>query len=360
MNKAVIVALLCFVAFASASKLNKRITLARSEPTVAEQLQDIESSEFGRKILDTIALQVKNNSPLSDISQMLAEIRQDLILQEHEADNEHAQQVQECEDEVIEYNRRIDLATNTRDEAQTEIILLQGEVAVLRGDVASKAGQLEIIDNRDAAIRAEREADRFAYEARIATNNEVLSAIDLILEKMSGMTPGSSSAAVLAQLSKIGKSNPILALAQLASTFNAESFRTATTRLEALRDSLEETNAKDTEEEEKAAADFNTVIGELTTTRRNIAAAKAESEGALAQAEAALALQESILEESVNELASAQTGLANKEATCEDWTATWERNKEARNNELNLIGQVQNIIATKLDTASMLLQKRNV
>jgi hypothetical protein len=238
--------------------------------------------------------------------------------------------------------------------------LLQGEVAVLRGDVAAKAAQLEIIDNRDAAIRAEREADRFAYEARIATNNEVLSAIDLILEKMSGMTPGSSSAAVLAQLNKIGKSNPILALAQLASTFNAESFRTATARLEALRDSLEETNAKDTEEEEKAVADFNTTIGELTTTRRNIAAAKAESEGALAQAEAALSLQESILDESVNELASAQTGRANKETTCADWSATWERNKEARNNELNLIGQVQNIIATKLDTAEMLLQKREV
>jgi predicted nucleic acid-binding Zn-ribbon protein len=136
--------------------------------------------------------------------------------------------------------------------------------------------------------------------------------------------------------------------------------RSATARLEALRESLEETNARDTEAEEKALADFNTTIGELTTTRRNIAAAKAESEGQLAQAEAALSLQESILSEAVNELASAQTGLANKIATCEDWTATWERNKEARNVELNLIGQVQNIIATKLDTATMLLQKRTV
>lgn len=359
MNKTVI-ALFCLVAFASAAKLNKRITLARSEPTVAEQINDIEGSEFGKKILDTIALQIKNESPLTDISVMLAEIRQDLILQEHEADNEHARQVQECETEITEYNRRIDLASNTRDEAQTEIVLLQGEVAVLRQDVAAKAAELAIIDNRDAAIRADREAERFAYETRIATNNEVLSAIDLILEKMGGMTPGSSSSAVLAQLNKIGKSNPILALAHLASTFTAESFRTATTRLEALRESLEETNARDTEQEEKALADFNTVIGELTATRRNVAAAKAESEGQLAQAEAALSLQESILTEAVNELASAQTGLANKTQTCEDWTSTWETNKEQRNTELNLIGQVQNIIATKLDTASMLLQKREI
>jgi hypothetical protein len=360
MNKTILVALMCFAVMTSASKLNKRITIAHTEPTVAQQLEDIESSEFGKKILYTIALQIKNDSPLTDIARMLAEIRQDLILQEHEADNLHAQQEQECEDEVIEYNRRIDVAEVTRDDAQTEIVLLQGEVAVLKADVLSKSGQLNILDNREAALRSEREADAFAFQARIATNNEVLSAIDLILEKLSGITPSTSSAAVLAQLNKIGKSNPILALAHIASTFNAESFRTATSRLEALRDSLEETNANDTAEEERSVADFNTAIGELTATRREIAAAKAESEGALAQAEAALSLQESILDESVNELASAQTGRANKEATCADWSATWERNKEARNNELNLIGQVQNIIATKLDTASMLLQKREV
>jgi len=360
MNKFVLVALLGLVCFASASKLNKRMTIAHSEPTVAQQFDEIEVSEFGRKILDTIALQVKNNSPLTDIARMLAEIRQDLILQEHESDNTHAQQTQECETEIVEYNRRIDLATVTRDDAQTEITLLQGEVAVLRQDVAAKAVQLAIIDNREAALRADREAEAFAYQTRIATNNEVLAAIDLILEKMAGMSPGASTASVLAQLNKIGKSNPILALAHLASTFNEASFRTATARLETLRDSLEETNARDTEQEETAVADFNSAIGELTTTRRNIAAAKAESEGQLAQAESALALQESILDEAVNELSSAQTGKANKETTCADWHATWERNKEARNNELNLIGQVQNIIATKLDTAEMLLQKRQV
>jgi hypothetical protein len=41
-------------------------------------LKSVENSNFGKKILDTIALQVKNKSPLGDIARLLAEIRTNL------------------------------------------------------------------------------------------------------------------------------------------------------------------------------------------------------------------------------------------------------------------------------------------
>jgi len=69
-------------------------------------------------------------------------------------------------------------------------------------------------------------------------------------------------------------------------------------------------------------------------------------------------LQENILEEAVDELATSLSGKSNKEGVCADWSATWERNKEVRVQELNLIGQVQNIIATKLDSALIYLKER--
>jgi len=94
-------------------------------------LEEISNNDFGRKILDTIALQVKNRSPIGDIARMLAEIRQDLILQEEEADTLHAAQEVECEEEIAEFARRIDSAQVARDDAQTEIQLLEGEIAVL-------------------------------------------------------------------------------------------------------------------------------------------------------------------------------------------------------------------------------------
>jgi len=48
--------------------------------SVFNQLKNVENSNFGKKILDTIALQVKNKSPLGDIAKLLAEIREKLAV----------------------------------------------------------------------------------------------------------------------------------------------------------------------------------------------------------------------------------------------------------------------------------------
>jgi len=135
MNKSIIVALIIAnIAFSNAAFL-KSSKKEVPQFTVFNQLEQIESNEFGKKILDTIALQMKNKSPLSDIARMLAEIRQDLILQEHEADNLHSQQEHECEEEITEYARRIDEAQVARDDAETEILLLHAEISNLENDI---------------------------------------------------------------------------------------------------------------------------------------------------------------------------------------------------------------------------------
>jgi chromosome segregation ATPase len=46
------------------------------------QLREIQDSDFGKRILDTIALQLANKSPLADVARMLQEIRQNLALQQ--------------------------------------------------------------------------------------------------------------------------------------------------------------------------------------------------------------------------------------------------------------------------------------
>jgi len=210
---------------------------------------------------------MKNKSPLSDIARMLAEIRQDLVLQEHDADSEHSRQVNECESEIEEYERRIDTAQVTRDDAQGEISMLQGEIANLTSDVKNKSKQLEILDNRDLQLKSDRDSDAFNFAARTAQTTEVLGAIDLIIEKLSGIAPDSSAESVLLQLTKIGKSNPILALAQVASTFSSDSLKKVVGKVDELKESLESSLAQDNNDEEQAISDFNSLMGEISTTR---------------------------------------------------------------------------------------------
>jgi len=330
-----------------------------NKAVIFAQLEEMDKVEFGKKILDTIDLQIKNNSPMSDIARMLAEIRQDLTLQNHEADQLHSGQVVQCETQITEFNRRIDVASVQRDDAETEIGLLSSDIANFRADISNKAKQLEILDNREITLRTERENDAFAYAARTAQTQEVIGALEMILEKLKGISPGASSASVLAQLSKIGNTNPILALAQVASGFTAESLGKVTGVLEQLKDDLDESLITDAADEEAAIADYETLLGEILTTRANIAHAKAEAENGLAQAEGALALQQNILAEAVSELTSAQSGLAKKTAYCEEETATWSRNRDQRNAELAMIARVNEIIATKLDHARVYLQQRS-
>lgn len=54
-----------------------------TDPNMAvfAQLEQIEESEMGRKLLDTIALQMKNKSPLAEIAKMLQDLRENLVLQ---------------------------------------------------------------------------------------------------------------------------------------------------------------------------------------------------------------------------------------------------------------------------------------
>lgn len=55
---------------------------SKSQFSIFNQLETVEQHGFGKKILDTIALQLKNQAPLADVAKMLADIRQDLVLKD--------------------------------------------------------------------------------------------------------------------------------------------------------------------------------------------------------------------------------------------------------------------------------------
>jgi len=124
MRKIAIVALLLLnIALSSAVFLKKP---SQTTFNVFAQLKNVEQSSFGKKIIDTVALQLKNKSPLQDIAKLLAEIRTDLVVQQKEADSLQSARETECEEEITEYNRRIEVATGIQNDAEAEITILKG------------------------------------------------------------------------------------------------------------------------------------------------------------------------------------------------------------------------------------------
>jgi hypothetical protein len=64
---------------------------------------------------------MKNKAPLADIAKMLQDLRENLILQQQEADLQNAATLADCEAEIYGYNRRIEFASNEITESSNEI-----------------------------------------------------------------------------------------------------------------------------------------------------------------------------------------------------------------------------------------------
>jgi len=327
--------------------------------SVFADLSSLEQHEFGRKILDTIALQIKSQSPLQDIARMLDEIRQDLVTQQADSDALHNQQEQECADTIASLDRCISDNTNTKDEAENEISILEAEIARINGEIKIKEAQLDILNRRDTELDDARTRDSEEFARRQTQGVEVVGALELIIEKLSTIPANENDAnLVLAELAKIGSSNPILALVQVAATFSPEALANVIGKIESLRVSLAASLEDDKREEADAIAEYQTLKSEISSTRTNISNALADLRTQLGQDENALALQERIYQEAVANIGRCQEEKVAKLQQCEEWRTKYGEDKKQRGSEIEIVKQVEAIIATKLDTIKDYLKER--
>jgi peptidoglycan hydrolase CwlO-like protein len=209
MNKFIIASLLLInIALNGAVYLKKPVG---SHQATFAQLREINDSDFGKRILDTIALQLANKSPLSDVASMLAEIRTNLILQQQESDSLHVAQEQECADTIAQLEATINTCQAAADDAAEQIGVLKSEIKAWGIKITQMNNQLDILSARQSQLALAREQDHAAFLQRQEQGPVVLGALDMIVEKLRTIVPTSVDGA-FAELAKIGKSNPIAAL----------------------------------------------------------------------------------------------------------------------------------------------------
>jgi hypothetical protein len=84
---------------------------------------------------------------------------------------------------------------------------------------------LKLLDERSLSLRDQRKAESADYHKRVRRFEEVLAALDLIIGKVREIKPDdakTATKAALVELARIGNTNPILALVQIASTFSKD------------------------------------------------------------------------------------------------------------------------------------------
>ena len=154
-----IIALLCTSTFASSTFLG-------SNKKLISTLKAIDTTEFGKNLLDTIALQMSSNAPMDDIAGLLRDMITDLRRQQEEGDEAFAAKTHECNTEIEDYEARIEHATNEIQEATQAIKGLRSRKRDLEKSIKTRETELRILDEHETQLRADRKHDHESFLVR--------------------------------------------------------------------------------------------------------------------------------------------------------------------------------------------------
>jgi DNA repair exonuclease SbcCD ATPase subunit len=351
LNTCIAIALVLALAAATTSKISKEL----NGYALFERL---EKDDFGKKILDTVALQLKNKSPVTDISQLLNNIRVDIQNEQRKADSAYAGQQRECEETIDDLNGRINAATDDINEAAFAINKLNTRVNTYTVDIENKAAQIQILGEKDQQLREERQEDAAAFAQRQGQTREVVAALDLIIPRLKSIQATGDEEEALIELGKIGKSNPIHALVQVATSLDQDALLIVIQKLEAIRDSLVESLDEDQENEEETIEDYELLLGEIDNVRTNLETARAQSQQENEEAQAQLQSQRSRLGAARQEFDNASEGKQLKGEECDNYDVRYTTETNKRVAQLEVISQILNILATKLDSLDSYVKYR--
>jgi septal ring factor EnvC (AmiA/AmiB activator) len=350
MKTAFIIALVLVGAMANTAFLgsNKKMT---------NMLRNIDSNDFGKNLLDTIALQMQSGSPMNDIANLIRDMMNDLRAQQQSHDEAHSAKMGECADQIANYNARISHATNEIQEATQAIKSLRSRRRQLIKDIATGEKTLVMLEEQEVAARAKRAQDSKDFFARQEQTKLVLDALEVIIPKLRAITPHTASE-VFVELAKLGASNPIQALVEVASSLDGAALAKCIGLLEQLQVDFTAFLDDDVEAEIQAQVNFDNLMIAIAQMRKETQEKLAMDRSELAEVEAALVNQKRRLAENQQELQNASDGLAAKTQECELYDAAYKRDTEQRGAELDILEQVAQIVASRLSSLNVFLEQR--
>ena len=276
-------------------------------------------------------MQLNSKAPLQDVAKLLADLKDNLYTQQTESDNLHATQTVECETDEANYESRIEYAQNEIQEATVNIGSMSTEIKRLQASIDNANLQLSILAKREAILEVNHEQDGVDYEQRVLDHTQVLEALDIIIPKLQSITAQENSPqAVFAELAKIGKSNPIAALVEVAASLDPEALASVISKLQDIRGSVQNSLENDKEHQEESETNYQNLLSEISNVRESQNRRIDEDSEALYEAQNKHDQEYKRKQDNESELENAREGKAQKEATCAEWNDQYTSDKDQR------------------------------
>ena len=321
-------------------------------------LLQIDATSFGKNLLDTIALQLESEGPMQDIANLIRDMMNDLRKQQQDADDAHSVKMGECAQQQADYQARIDHATNEISEATQAIRTLTQKRSQLKKQIIVHKKTLVDLDKLEKDERAKRATNNALFFERQEQTKLVLDALEVIVPKLKAITPH-TAAETFMELAKLGASNPIAALVEVASSLDADALARCIGLLEDLQVNFTAFLEEDLEAEIQAQINFDNHMIQIAEMRKVTKQKLANDTQELAETEASLVNQRRRLKENEQELESATAGLEAKIVECDLYDANYQRDTVQRNGELDILDQVAAIVASRLQGLTTFMEIRD-
>ena len=188
-----------------------------------------------------MTLQLKNETPLSEISKLINDLKSELEKQQILADTNWEKMEIDCADKSSEYSQRISKSSSEIEEAEFNIKRLAEDLSDLQKVIQNKNHQLSILSDKEDLISDLRAQDKSDFDKKFAQITEILSAINLIISKLGNLSGSGSDSlqSVLMELGEIGKSNPINAFVHFTMSFDQDTLGVVVEKLARIQKSLD-------------------------------------------------------------------------------------------------------------------------
>jgi septal ring factor EnvC (AmiA/AmiB activator) len=294
-------------------------------------LKSIESTAFGKNLLDTIALQLhSSNSPMKNIAKLINQMINDLRAQQVKSDVEKASKDSECKDKKAEFQGRINVAQRHINEATSALVSNKKKRRTLNQEITTGKAQLVSIRTQRKDAKANRKEDYADFLERQEATKIVIDALKVIIPKMKNIDPSAATKApvdqvILAELAKIGNNNPIKALVQIATRLDPKALERAIVLLERLSKDFEKWLTDDLSAEVEAKVRFDKLIIGLAAQEKIVSAELVKDQAEIAEVIATIKREKARLATNSEEHKDASADLKAKTNECRLYVERYER-----------------------------------
>jgi peptidoglycan hydrolase CwlO-like protein len=338
---------LCVLALSSAASLRNPSFI---------KLDALNNMPYGRRILDTIALQLKAGASVDRIVELLDELADGIREEQSDDDNLNVTRQNECDSEIAEYERIIRDTQAEIDDASSQLASLYPQLKTTTAQLKTKEVEIESLSAKIDDYRQSFRDDTHDYQARVADHEAGIASIDSVLEQMEPLVGSEAGEGIHETSVRIEGEVAAGVFAQLAA--DQATLARIIELLEEVRASLVASIEDENATQAQAERDFDELERAMVKTLADLQEAQDFLTSQKFALESEIASQEARLSRNQEENESAKTSKAAKENVCEEWRQKYFADSSKRSDELATIQQVRDIFTEEVGTMSDYLSER--